>query len=266
MARRRGRRRGRGAAPILLGLSLGAVALAAFGAIGWVVFRESARPGLDATSLCPEGGPAGHLAVLLDTTDPVSATQLRAARARIEAMIDAAPDFTRVSFATVSPEAGPRADGIRSLCKPPADVSALTGNPRLVAARYRDAFLAPVEGHLEGLLAVPEADASPIMEALAGFLTAIPGFATDDVPHRVVLVTDLVQHSDTFSFYRGGDWSSFEADGGTARLGYALDGAEVEVLRLPRAAVPQTVVDDFWVRYFDAQGVTRVRTATLGDL
>ncbi|WP_299646950.1 hypothetical protein [uncultured Jannaschia sp.] len=77
MARRRRRgRRGRGFGPVVLGLSLAIVAIAAFGAIGWVVFRESARPGLDAASLCPEDGPAGHLAVLLDTTDPVSTTQL----------------------------------------------------------------------------------------------------------------------------------------------------------------------------------------------
>ena len=142
----------------------------------------------------------------------------------------------------------------------------LTGNPRLVAARYREVFLAPMEGHLDALLAIPEAESSPIMEAMAEFLTAIPGFSTDAIPHRVVLVSDLVQHSETFSFYRGGDWRAFEEAGLTERLGGALDGAEMDLLRLPRAEAPREAVEDFWVRYLDAQGVARVRTADLGDL
>lgn len=271
MARRRRtsrsrRRSGAGSGTTLLGAVLIVVGLSVIGGIIWFVIDESSKPGVDIASLCPADGPTGHLAILLDTTDPVAATQLQAARSRIERLIDDAPDFTRVSFATVSPDAGLRRDSFRSLCKPPRDASALTGNPRLVAKRYREAFLAPIAGHLDGLLAIPEAPSSPIIEALTEFLTAIPGFATDDSPHNVVLVTDLVQHSDTFSFYRGGDWASFAADGQTARLSRALDGAEVQILRLPRPAAPTDVVDDFWVRYFDAQGADRVRTATLGDL
>lgn len=264
--RRRSRRKGNGPGTTLLGVALIAGALAAFGAIGWLVFTESKRPGIDAASLCPEDGPSGHLAILLDTTDPVSATQLQAARARIEAQITAAPDFTRVSFATVSPDAGLRAASFRSLCKPPRDASALTGNPRLVAERYRDAFLRPVSDTLDGLLAIPQADSSPIMEGLQQFLAEIPGFATATTPREVVLVTDLVQHSGVFSFYRGGDWASFQNSGASARLARSLTGAEVRILRLPRPAAPAAVVDDFWVRYLDAQGAARVSPTVLGDL
>ncbi|MEL7184286.1 MAG: hypothetical protein AAGK57_11655, partial [Pseudomonadota bacterium] len=128
MARRRQRRsrkRGGLGAPVL-GATLIVAALAAFGTIGWFLVQEARKPGIDAASLCPEDGARGHLAFLLDTTDPVSQTQLRAARSRITALINAAPDFTRVSFATVSPDAGVRAGAFRSLCKPPSDASALT--------------------------------------------------------------------------------------------------------------------------------------------
>lgn len=259
--RRRSRRRGRGGGTVL-GAGLVAVALAGFGSLGWLLWDRARAPGIDAATLCPEDGPAGHLAILVDTTDPVSATQLRAARARIEGLIEAAPDFTRVSFATVAPDAAP----VRSLCKPPRDASALTGNPRLVAERYDAAFLAPVRATLDGLLAVPTADSSPIIEALQSFLSAIPGFAAAAVPREVVLVTDLVQHSEVFSFYRGGDWASFRASGAADRLARSLEGAEVAILRLPRPAAPTAAVDDFWVRYLDAQGAARVEPTVLGDL
>jgi len=261
MARRRrsSRRRG-GGGKTALGAVLIVLALAGFGGLGWLLWDRAQAPGIDAATLCPEDGPVGHLAILIDTTDPISPAQLRAARARIARMIEAAPDFTRVSLATVAPAAAP----VRSLCKPPSDASALTANPRLVAERYEDEFLAPVTETLDGLLAVPEADSSPIIEALQAFLAAIPGF--DSGPRQVVLVSDLVQHSEIFSFYRGGDWDSFRASGAADRLARSLDGAEVTILRFPRPAAPSATVDDFWVRYLDAQGAVRVVPTTLGDL
>ncbi|TFL19632.1 hypothetical protein [Jannaschia formosa] len=260
MARRRRSRRQGGAGRTVLGAGLIVLALAGFGGLGWLLWDRAQAPGLDAASLCPEDGPVGHLAILIDTTDPISPTQLARARAELASMIEAAPDFTRVSLATVSPRAAP----VRSLCKPPSDASALTANPRLVAERYESDFLAPVTETLDGLLAVPEADSSPIIEALQAFLAAIPDFG--DGPARVVLVSDLVQHSEVFSFYRGGDWDSFSASGGAERLARSLDGAEVAILRFPRPAAPRAAVDDFWVRYLDAQGAARVVPTVLGDL
>lgn len=264
MARRRRRARGRGGSSggTALGVVLIVAALAAFAGLGWVLVDRASAPGIDAASLCPEDGPSGHLAILIDTTDPVSVTQLTAARARLDRLIEDAPVDTRVSLATVGADAAP----VRSLCKPPVDASALTGNPRLAAERYAEEFLTPVAGTLDALLAVPTADSSPILEALQRFLAGIPGFSDPATPRAVVLLSDLVQHSDVFSFYRGDDWQSFRASGGTERLARSLDGATVRILRLPRPAAPKPAIDDFWVRYLDAQGAARVLPETLGDL
>ena len=75
-----------------------------------------------------------------------------------------------------------------------------------------------------------------------------------------MIVSDLLQHSDALSFYRGDDWESFRASPDFARLAHNLDGAEVTILRVPRpgAKVDGAAVDDFWVRYLDAQGAGRV--------
>ncbi len=77
-----------------------------------------------------------------------------------------------------------------------------------------------------------------------------------------------MQHSDALSFYRGEDWASFRASPDFARLAKNLDGAEVTIFRIPRtsAKVDGAAVDDFWVRYLDAQGAARVHVEPLGDL
>jgi hypothetical protein len=87
-------------------------------------------------------------------------------------------------------------------------------------------------------------------------------------PRRIVIVSDLLQHSEALSFYRGEDWESFRASAGFARLARNLDGAEVVIVRIPRAEakVDEGAVDDFWVRYLDAQGAGRVDVEPLGDL
>jgi hypothetical protein len=136
----------------------------------------------------------------------------------------------------------------------------------MVSERYEEGFAAPVEAALDGLMGQGVADGSPILEAMSEFLASVPGWDAGGAPREAVLVSDLVQHSGVLSFYRGEDWAAFAASGGTARLSRALDGAAVTILRLPRAGVDAGAVDDFWVRYLDAQGAAHVRTETLGDL
>ena len=115
---------------------------------------------------------------------------------------------------------------------------------------------------------------APIMESLQALVAETPllvevASSTDQRDRRVVIVSDLLQNSEVVSFYRGQDWSDFEASRDFARLARNLDGVEVEILRLPRdepAIRDPKVIDDFWVSYFDMQGAIRVNTRTIGDL
>lgn len=265
---RRTARRGKSATASLGGILLIVVAIAGFAGVGYVYWQAHQAPGLDETSLCPRDGVKGHLAILLDTTDPLTLTHLQAARQLLADKISQAPVGTRISFSTVSPDSGVRASAFFSICKPPSgkEASALTQNPGLVEATFQREFLVPVEQALDSLLEIPEAKSSPIMEALQEFASAIPGFAVTTVPRELVMMTDLMQHSPIFSFYRNGTWQSFKNAHGPERFGFAFEGAEVTVLRIPRAPDKTKIVDDFWVRYFDANGFARVRVRRIGDL
>ena len=103
---------------------------------------------------------------------------------------------------------------------------------------------------------------------MEGLQALLAGTAPAEGPRRIVIVSDLLQHSDALSFYRGEDWESFRASADFGRLARNLDGAEVTILRVPRpgAKVDGAAVDDFWVRYLDVQGAERVDVEPLGDL
>jgi hypothetical protein len=150
-----------------------------------------------------------------------------------------------------------------------AEGGELTRNPRQLDQQFHDRFLRPFQVELSGMLDASEAKQSPIMEGLQALLagTAATGVKVEG-PRRIVIASDLIQNSDAMSFYRGQDWSSFKASPDYARLARNLDGAEITVFRVPRqdSKIDAAAVDDFWVRYLDAQGAGKVTVTSLGDL
>ena len=243
------------------------VAFGVLGSIGVYNFRLNGDRGLT-PELCPTGGPLAHLAILLDTTDPLTVTHLQRARQVIGSKIDTAPVGTRVSFSTINPDSGVRQSAFFSICKPPSgkDASRFTENPRMVQERYEAAFLDPVNKALDNLLTIPEAPNSPIMEGLQEFASSIPEFTITDQPRELVIMSDLIQHSAAFSFYRGGSWKSFSDANGPERFGFAFTNADITILRIPRVVEMAAIVDDFWVRYLMIQGFDDTDIVTIGDL
>ena len=243
------------------------VALGVLIAIGVYSYKLSRSSGLT-VDLCPVEGPVAHLAILLDTTDPLTRTHLQRARQIIEGEIDAAATGTRVSFSTVNPDSGVRQSAFFSICKPPSgrEASQFTENPRMIQDRFKAEFLDPVETALSSLLTIPEAASSPIMEGIQEFASRIPEFTTTDSPRELVIMSDLMQHSTSFSFYRGENWKSFADADGTARFGFAFSNASIKILWIPRVVEKTAVVDDFWVRYLMMQGFDSTEVITIGDL
>ena len=147
--------------------------------------------------------------------------------------------------------------------------SALTQNATLIDQRYRTRFIEPLQGRITDLTGISGASQSPIMESLQALVASTPGFVVFDGPRRIVIVSDLLQHSDAMSFYRGGDWDSFHASPAFQRLGSTLAGAEVALLQIPRPGEgvhDPRILDDFWARYFDVQGARLPSVKRLGDL
>jgi hypothetical protein len=265
--KRKSRRSGSRVRANFLGAALGLIAVLGFGTLAYFKFTLAPET-LDPVTLCPVSGPEAQMAILLDMTDPVSASQLAAARSMIEREIDRAALGTRISLGLVSPDPAVQGKVHLSVCKPRtgADANELYENPIMIAARYRDGFAAPLEAVLESLLAADGSKTSPIMESLQALIADAPGFRVFEGTRKLVIFSDLMQHGDLISFYRGQTWRDLEKSGAIERFAHSLTGADVVILRIPRPKAPAADVDDFWSRYFDLQGAASVRLHVVGDL
>lgn len=265
-SRRRATRRGPS-----LWLMLGAAAAVALMAGLFLVQRRTEEQmAIDPDTLCPTAGPRAMVAILVDVTDPLAPAQAMKLREYVRREVDRAETGTEFSLGMVSDDPA-RLGAQVALCKPHsgADVSQLNQNVRLVEGRYEDRFLKPLNGLFESMISASNAKQSPIMEALQALIGDTPGFVTFDGPKRVIVVSDLLQHSEAMSFYRGQDWQSFIASPTAQRLSQSLGGVQVELYLIPRPSGfkgDPAAVEDFWIRYFDHQGASLPVVHKLGDL
>lgn len=255
---------------IIWGLAATTLVALAGGAF-WQVRSVTKQEAIDTVTLCPlSSGATQGLTILLDLTDPLSATQAAALRLRLGQEFDEAPRGTRIAIGQVSHDPEEWGAGI-VICKPMTGMEAgdLIRNSDRIEAQYQSKFRDPLDAKLEQAMTTGTADQSPIIEALQALLV---GAATiplaSGAREEVLIVSDMIQNSATLSFYRGGSWETFREAGGEARLARSLSGIAVSILRLPRseASVDTADVDDFWVNYLEAQGATSVSPQVLGDL
>ncbi len=266
--RRRTRRRTGGTIRSLIGyLFIGLLVVLGLGvliAVSWLK-----PPEYNETTLCPKTGPGAGLVILLDLTDRIGSTQHTRLRSILEKEVAEARRNTLIAVGAVNPDPGKWGVDF-ALCKPQEGSAAnkLYENPRLVAEKYEKDFRQPFAVNLEKMLKAELADRSPIMESLQAVLAATPGFLDAEYPRRVIIVSDLLQHSAVFSFYRRDTWRKFQRSRDFARLARTLRGVDVQILRLPRpkAKIDPAEVGDFWANYFDQAGARSVRSRMLGDL
>ena len=250
----------------------GVMATAVIIAIGGVVLVQSFKGEEVDDRLCPKAsGPTAGLAVLLDLTDTLQPVQYQRLRGLLDDRIGDAKQGALIAVGAVRADATER-DADFARCKPATGKKAneLYQNPRMIEERYRQEFLEPFKAIVSAMLNSPAADHSPIMESLQALLVSAPGFVDASYLRRVIIVSDLIQNSEAFSFYRGDSWRRFIRSQDAERLAGRLQGVEVEICRVPRpgSKVDKAAVDDFWANYFDRAGASRVLASTcpLGDL
>ena len=249
---------------------MAAAAIVAIG--GLVVVQTVFKPEVVDERLCSKkSGPVEGLAVLLDLTDSLNPVQHKRLRGILDKRLADAKQNTLIAVGAVRAAEEDRGADF-ALCKPMQGKRAneLYQNPGMIEERYRKEFREPLDSIVSAMLDGSAADRSPIMESLQALLVSSPGFVDASWPRRVIIVSDLIQNSEAFSFYRGDNWQRFIRSQDAQRLAGRLQDVEVEICRIPRpgAKVDIAQVDDFWVRYFNRAGVSRTYTSTcpLGDL
>ncbi len=268
---RRAARRKETASGLLWGVAL-VVLLAMTSAGGYFAWRfASSRPVLDEATLCPETGPTGAFAVLLDLTDPLTGQQSARLATLLEKRVERVPEGALVTFGAVSSDEG-RRGSLFAACKPGdgSQASQIYENPGMIRARFDSEFMTPLRTVLDETIRTAAEDTSPIMESLQALIADTPAFETSGGPREIVIVSDLLQNSETLSFYRGEGWETLRDSGATSRLARNLNGVVVSVMLVPRPGAGARAlgqVDGFWARYFDQQGaLAPILITPLGDL
>ena len=267
--RKSGRRRGNGdnntlwyfAIAVCLGLVIG---------VAIVSQRLITAGHVDDKTLCHSGGPLNATVILLDLTDPLSATQQARLKSILGNEVAGSSVDTMIAIGVVSED--PAKWGARfAKCKPATgeDANGLYENPTIIAERYTREFTFPIQNTLHSMLTGESENQSPIMEALQSLISETPDFSKAMGHRKIIIVSDMLQHSDNLSFYRGQGWDFFAKQNGSQRLAGNLSGVIVEVLRIPRTGgkTPSAeITEDFWARYFDRQGSRPPSVSSLGDL
>ena len=244
--------------------------------VGVVVAFLAFRPETivrDPETNCPERGPSALTAIYLDTTDRVNPVSREDIVARLEETVagTAADEMVAVFRSAPAGDGEQPLESLLTRCNPgdPETASELTQNPRLIRRRLAEEFRAPLDRVFRETLDAAPADVSALMENIQAISVALLSRVRyRDLPKRLVVVSDLLQHSGNLSLY--GDvpaYSTFGDTLGAAALGLDLRDVSVEVLLVQRpqherSGGPMDVIE-FWTSWVEDQGgwlgrVTRI--------
>ena len=274
------RRRPRWNWPVAGGVAMGVVAVLAVVAL-MTTLRPETVP-RDPDTLCPEAGPSRVTAILVDTTDRVGPTSRAGILGRLDDLVASSqPDEMIVAYET-SPVVGDGAvagDGALfpsrlTVCNPgdPDAANPLISNPELIRRRLEEGFRQPLELLFRELVGREQADVSPLLENVQAIsVTLFARRAHARTPKRLILVSDLMQHSEHLSLYRGRlDYDAFDRTVGADALRTNLQDVGVEVLFVQRREHGRfddaRSLIEFWERWIEAQGGRLERVSRIDGL
>jgi hypothetical protein len=203
--RSRPRRGNAGARDVALGLTLSALGISIIAALlfaWWYVSSNSETLGADN---CPTRGPKAVHAILIDRSDPVTPLQQQQILQDIQRSIRAARAGERFDLFVAEGDAVNTLAPSVSLCSPGrgADASSLYQNPEMIQRAFDERFVRILEAELRKLLEPSSRQNSPILESIKAAAVASFGSVEAATPKRLIIISDMIQHSALNSHYRG---------------------------------------------------------------
>lgn len=215
-------------------------------------------PQLDAATGCRiDRQDPVHTIILVDQSDPFIETDHAWVRALVSDEARSLPKYGRLTLAVPNSALPHDPRTVVSVCSPGSSAAAnpLFQNPRMIEQAWRGRFEAPLIAAADEILLDTVAPSSPLLEAVFT-LSARPDFQPHVPARRMILVSDLMQHSRDFSMYRTGTaYEPFEASALNA-MRPRLDGVEMVARIVPRPEydLPLVEVRAFWERWLKEAG------------
>ncbi len=171
---------------------------------GFYALHAVKQAKLDPDTLCPLEGPKAITIIVIDKTDPLTAPEQAQVLSIAGQERDAAPPGGRIAVKLLKQKEGTVEtvlDTVADLCNPGSAANPLFENPKRVAARYANAFVAPIDDALRSVSTAGSAPASPIAGAIASAVETVPD--VPGPPVKLILISDLMEHTARASAYSG---------------------------------------------------------------
>jgi len=242
--------------------------------IGWLVFGVTFSVLAGITSLrfllvppatdddmCLVDEPlVAHTVILVDRTDALSGPgEAEKFRAVVNAERNRLKTFERVSIYLITETTGASPILRFSRCNPLRgdQVDPLYRNPRLIQRQYDESFSQPLDRVVSELMEPGVAPRSPIIESI-GAITRTGEFSSAVPARRLVIVSDLIEHTQGFSHYKRCEgYESIYSTAPYSDLRVDLAGATVAVFQIARSNVDcaqGSRHSAFWMDFFARSG------------
>jgi hypothetical protein len=264
------RRRGGGSnqtGQIVLAVVLSLVLLALVAGLIWMVMKaRNEYVPRDQASLCPVAGYRSQTLVLIDTTDALAAVTQTQVLEKLEDLVAGIPNdgLLEIRLLNADPE---ESNAILKLCNPGdgSGIDPMTGNPELARQRWESGFSDKTQEALKEAVIGHEQDFSPILETIQRIAAERLTSQSDRaIPSRLVVVSDMIQHTDRYSHFRNG--TSFEVFETLARDRLATDLAQADVefwlVRRDIQRIQPEALGAFWLKWAEANNSKRPATLT----
>ena len=153
----------------------------------------------------------GELVVIVDQSEALSISHKDQVTELVSKLLideSVAPVGTHISIFTFGKNdfkqsgEGQSIKPLVSVCRPKNSANPLYQNGRKINHQFEARYLKPVQGAIEGAASGSLGERSPIMEMIQ-YISSHTSLNADDKPgaKRLVLVSDLLQHSESYSSY-----------------------------------------------------------------
>ncbi|MER9925755.1 hypothetical protein NKJ84_23120 [Mesorhizobium sp. M0048] len=258
--RRAGSSRGKGVGAIVGAILLGLASLAMFSGYVWLNVKARDVVETDAKTGCPtKAGANSVTAVLFDTSDPVPQATMEDLANKFRQIAGSIKQGGYLWVGTLTAVPGDLKE-LYARCNPGdgSTVDVWTSNPGKHQRIWEEAFDKPLKELPEHLPRDSQADQSPIMAGIQKLkLSLFDHGMFDNVPKRLVLVSDMMENTPAYSQYKSGaDYNAFKKSPASSRFRTDLLGADVTILYFnrPERKFLSVAHANFWTQWFSDNG------------
>ncbi len=248
----------------IVAICITAITILLAGGLFYKIYNaRSISNNINKTTFCRKDGSKEITVVLVDHTDKINIIQQTSIENRLW---DEVKGTTKNSLIKVF-DVGKVIDKVLvpeiSLCNPGDELSVneITGNKEFTKKHFENKFKEPINKILKRIIDSKIANESPIMESIQSVVvTSFIGNTSKDAKKKLIIVSDILQHSKEFSLYKEiPDFEQYKNSSHWKSVRSNMSGVEVEIFFLHRkeaSAIQTSKLRDFWINFFESQGAT----------